>query len=71
MVGARQRLSLLVVLELLRIIRRTRTKRRQAEIIEMNLGGLSWPAVRKRVRLARRMNQATTGRLDFEQPEIP
>ena len=58
----------LAVLERLRIIRRNRTSRRDAEIIEMNLGGLSWPAIRMRAKQARRMDQATTSRLNFEQP---
>ena len=61
----------LAVLERLRIIRRNRTSRRDAEIIEMNLGGLSWPAIRMRAKQARRMDQATTSRLNFEQPASP
>ena len=49
----------------------TGTSRRDAEIIEMNLGGLSWPAIRMRAKQARRMDQATTSRLNFEQPASP
>ena len=42
------------LLEYWRVIRRDRTSRRSAEVIAMNLGGLSWEMVRRRLRDARR-----------------
>ena len=60
--------SAIALLEYWRVIRRHRPKRRTAEIITMNLGGLSWEMVRHRLRAARRNDSTKSEPRLFPEP---
>ena len=58
----------ITVLKRLGLLRGFRTSRRSAEILAMNIGGLTWSAARQQARERRRLAQATNLDLDFETP---